>query len=179
MNRSGKILEKMLRMGTTLPSSSSTALEAAVARVGDRWALLIVDALLRAPRRFKELESAFPGLAPNVLSARLRRLAENGLVVAEQYSERPPRYEYRVSQSGKELAGALRLLASWGARSGGEAEAHGDAPLAGGHPGEAPALPRHPSCGTPLEVRWYCPTCERLAEPSDPSGAGEEALTWL
>ncbi len=83
-------------------------------RVGDRWTLLIIDALLDGPRRFKDLEAAVPGLAPNVLTARLRRLEGDGLVVAVPYSDRPARYEYRVSAEGRELAGAMRLLASWG-----------------------------------------------------------------
>lgn len=129
-----------------------------MARVGDRWSLLILDALMEGPRRFKELESAVQGLAPNVLSARLRHLSHDGLVVAEPYSARPVRYEYRVSTDGMELAGALKLLASWGARSAGEEEVPG---------------PRHGSCGTLLEAHWYCPTCDRVAE------GGEEDLTWL
>ena len=86
-----------------------------MARVGDRWTLLIIDALMEGPRRFKDLEAAVAGLAPNVLSARLRRMEGDGLVVAVPYSQRPPRYEYRVSAEGRELAGAMRLLASWGA----------------------------------------------------------------
>jgi DNA-binding HxlR family transcriptional regulator len=114
----------------------------------------VVDALLDGPRRFKDLEAAVPGLAPNVLTARLRRLEREGLVVAVPYSERPTRYEYGVSAEGRELAGALRLLARWGARAAGET-------------GEEVDGPRHRSCGTPLEVRWYCPTCERVTERAD------------
>ncbi len=135
---------------------SGRGLQAAAARVGDRWALLIVDALLEGPRRWKDLLDAVPGVAPNILSARLRRLEQDGLVVSEPYSARPVRYEYRVSAEGKELAGALRLLGSWGASAA----------------GEGASGPRHAACGTSLEARWYCPTCERLAEPAD-------AVTWL
>ncbi len=137
--------------------AGNSALDVAMARVGDRWTLLIVDALLDGPRRFKELEAAVPGLAPNVLSARLRRLESEGLIVAVPYSDRPPRHEYRVTEQGRELAGALRLLARWGARAtGGEAEG-----------------PRHRSCGTFLEARWYCPTCERVTERAD------DDVEWL
>jgi len=133
------------------------ALDLAMARVGDRWTLLVIDALLDGPRRFKDLESALPGLAPNVLSARLRRLEADGLVVASPYSHRPARFEYNVSAEGRELAGALRLLARWGARTGGD---------------DAPG-PRHRSCGTPLEAHWYCPTCELVA------GSAEDDVAWL
>jgi DNA-binding HxlR family transcriptional regulator len=137
--------------------AGNSAQDVAMAIVGDRWTLLVVDALLEGPRRFKDLEAAVPGLAPNVLSARLRRLEREGIIVADRYSDRPTRYEYRVSEQGRELAGALRLLARWGAQStGGEVEG-----------------PRHRSCGTPLEARWYCPTCERVTDRAD------DDIAWL
>lgn len=129
----------------------NAALDLAMARVGDRWTLLVIDALLEGPRRFSDLQEAIPGIAPNVLSARLRRLEQEGLVSADAYSDRPRRFEYRVSETGRELAGALRLLARWGAHaSGGDVEG-----------------PRHRTCGTPLEARWYCPTCARVTDTVD------------
>jgi DNA-binding HxlR family transcriptional regulator len=117
-------------------------LEEALARVGDRWTLLVVDALLDGPRRFGELAASVAGIAPNILTQRLRHLEREALVVARPYSERPPRAVYELSERGRELAGALRLLAEWGARGAEEAE-----PL------------RHSTCGTPLEARWWCGTC--------------------
>jgi DNA-binding HxlR family transcriptional regulator len=134
-------------MRSTLPSVSepaTTPLAAALDSVGDRWTLLVVAALLEGAKRFNELQDELEGIAPNVLSGRLKLLAEQALIVARPYSERPPRFEYELTESGRELAGALRLLADWGAR-------HRE----GGDP------PRHEACGTPVEVRWWCPTCER------------------
>jgi DNA-binding HxlR family transcriptional regulator len=122
----------------------------ALARVGDRWTLLVVAALLEGPMRFNELQEALPGIAPNVLSGRIKGLVEQALVVAAPYSERPPRFVYELTASGRELAGALRLLADWGARGADAAE-----PL------------RHTVCGTPLEARWWCPSCEQAVEDSD------------
>ena len=119
----------------------SSPLADALERVGDRWTLLVVAALLDGPRRFNELHEELEGIAPNVLSARLKSLAEQALVVPQPYSERPPRFAYELSESGRELAGALRLLADWGARSAG-AEPY-----------------RHDACGSALEARWYCPAC--------------------
>jgi DNA-binding HxlR family transcriptional regulator len=124
----------------------------ALAAVGDRWTLLVVEALLDGPSRFNDLQDAIAGIAPNILSERLRRLEREGLAVAQPYSERPPRYVYELTTSGTELAGALRLLADWGAR----------------HSGAEPV--RHDACGTPLEARWYCPTCDQSVE--DPAEAG-------
>ncbi len=124
-----------------------TPLEEALARVGDRWTLLVVDALLDGPRRFGELAATVAGIAPNILTQRLRHLEREALVVARPYSQRPPRAVYELTERGRELAGALRLLASWGASRSGAAD-----PI------------RHLACGTPLEARWYCPTCDAVAE---------------
>ena len=134
-----------------------TALEAALDRVGDRWSLLLVDALLAGGRRFGELRDELPGLAPNILTERLRRLEREGIVVATPYSTRPPRMEYSLTGDGRDLASALRLLADWGTRrTGGE-------PL------------RHDRCGTPLEARWFCPTCA-LAVSDAEIGAEETRI---
>ena len=126
---------------------ASSPLAEALARVGDRWTLLVVEALLSGPRRFNDLLGQIPGIAANILSDRLKRLEREGLLVARLYSERPPRAAYHLTAEGRELAGALRLLAYWGS----------------GHADPTQAL-RHPECGTPIEARWYCPTCDRLVD---------------
>ena len=129
---------------------TASPLADALARVGDRWTLQVVAALLDGPRRFGDLEETLPGIAPNVLSQRLRTLERQGLVVPEPYSQRPPRYVYSLSESGRGLAGALRLLTDWGARQ------------------SDSEPPRHEACGAVLEARWYCPTCERPVDaPQD------------
>jgi DNA-binding HxlR family transcriptional regulator len=125
----------------------SSPLAEALARVGDRWTLLVVEALLPGPRRFNDLLSQIPGIAANILSERLKRLERDGLLVARPYSKRPPRAAYQLTAAGTELAGALRLLAHWGTRHTGLADP-----------------PHHPACGTPIEARWYCPTCDELVD---------------
>jgi len=123
-----------------------TPLELALERVGDRWSLLLVEALLDGPRRFNDLQEGV-AIAPNILTDRLRRLEREGVVLARPYSDRPPRMEYALTAAGRDLAGALRLLADWGARRSPDSN-----PL------------RHSLCGTPLEARWYCPTCTVVVE---------------
>lgn len=119
------------------------ALDAALARVGDRWTLLIVRRLLIGPGRFNELMDQVNGIAPNILTKRLRQLETDGLLVSSPYSQRPLRLRYTLTQPGQELAAALEQLRTWGAAQVG-----------------AP-LPRHDSCGTPLQWRPWCPTCNR------------------
>ena len=113
---------------------------------------MIVAALLSGAKRFGELQSEISGIAPNVLSSRLRRLTEQRLVVAEPYSQRPERFVYELTEAGRELAGPLRLLTQWGARRTGGGTAV------------------HAACGYPLEAVWYCATCQ---EPVADDEAGE------
>jgi DNA-binding HxlR family transcriptional regulator len=127
--------------------ADASPLDVALARVGDRWSLLVVEALLPGARRFADLQAEIPGIAPNILSDRLRRLERERVLSGRRYSDRPPRFTYELTADGRELAGALRLLADWGSRGSARAE-----PV------------RHESCGTPLEARWYCPTCARTVE---------------
>jgi DNA-binding HxlR family transcriptional regulator len=95
-------------------AASSSPLAAALERVGDRWSLLLVEALLAGPRRFSELAEAVPGIAPNILSDRLRRLESERVVRSTPYSERPPRFTYQLTPEVAELAGPQRLLADSG-----------------------------------------------------------------
>lgn len=123
---------------TTDPSP----LEQAVSRVGDRWTLLIVDALTAGPRRFNDLVDDLEGIATNILSQRLRRLEADGVVSSRPYSRRPLRHAYELTQTGRGLAAAVQTLGQWGAALSGRGEPY-----------------RHERCGTPLETRWWCPTC--------------------
>jgi DNA-binding HxlR family transcriptional regulator len=129
----------------------ATPLDRALTRVGDRWTLLVVEALLDGPRRFGELSEALPGIAPNVLAARLRRLEGERLVVAAPYSTRPVRHAYGLTADGRELAGALAVLGSWAMRV----------------DGVLPGVPYHGRCGTPLELRPWCPTCGLPVDDAD------------
>src|SRR6516162_8313553 len=78
--------------GAPAADPAFAALADALAAVGDRWTLLVIAALLDGPRRFGDLQDEVAGIAPNVLTQRLRQLERNALVVARPYSERPPRF---------------------------------------------------------------------------------------
>lgn len=135
----------------------STNLGHALSLIGDRWTLQVVAGLLDGPKRFGELAQRLDGIAPNVLTTRLRQLERDGLIVATPYSQRPVRLAYALADSGRELGDTIAVLAAWGARQTGEAEG-----------------PVHEVCGTSLETRLYCPTCERSIEE-----LAAEATSWV
>ena len=123
-------------------------LDLALDRIGDRWTLLIVHALMGGSLRFNELMANVEGIAPNILTKRLRQLEVDSLVVATPYSQKPVRFEYTLTEPGRELAAALASLSAWGARQ-------TDSPT---------SRPRHATCGSATELRSWCPTCNVVLE---------------
>jgi DNA-binding HxlR family transcriptional regulator len=81
--------------------------------VGERWTLLIVRDVFLGLRRFDQLKESL-GVARNVLADRLGRLVAEGILERVPYSERPPRFEYRLTAKGRELNVALTALRQWG-----------------------------------------------------------------
>jgi DNA-binding HxlR family transcriptional regulator len=123
------------------------ALDAAARRVGDRWSLRIVGALLDGERTFGELAAVIDGIAPTILTARLRALQASALVTATPYERRPVRMRYALTEPGRRLGAAITSLAEWGATREHDAE-----------------RPVHRTCGTPVETRPWCPTCDRRVD---------------
>jgi DNA-binding HxlR family transcriptional regulator len=117
-------------------------LDEALARAGDRWSLLILAVLLEAPATFSRLAEQVPGISPAVLSARLKALEADALVVATPYQDRPTRYRYEVTAAGGALRDALVALSAWGG-----AEVH------------------HDVCGSSAVIAWWCPTCQVAIDP--------------
>src|SRR3989442_3136542 len=81
--------------------------------VGERWTLLIIRDAFLGLRRFEQFQENL-GIARNVLTDRLNRLVEEGILDRVRYSERPERYEYRLTKKGRELNIALTALRQWG-----------------------------------------------------------------
>jgi DNA-binding HxlR family transcriptional regulator len=83
--------------------------------VGEKWSLLIIrDLIRRGPLRFQDLERSLTGIAPNTLSARLKRLEKEGVIESRLYETHPPRPEYFLTASGKALGPVLKSLYRWG-----------------------------------------------------------------
>src|SRR5437870_1363139 len=83
--------------------------------VGDRWTLLIIRDVVLGLRRFDEFLDSL-GIASNVLTERLNRLVDEGVLERVPYNERPERFEYRLTNKGRELGVALLALMQWGDR---------------------------------------------------------------
>lgn len=148
-----------------------SALSEALISIGDRWSLVIVDALTEGPLRFADLQDRVDGISTNILAARLRHLEGQGVVMAVPYSERPLRYTYDLTDAGRDLAGATRVLAQWSADHSGPSR-----PDRSGRrepKGASGGTPVHPSCGTSMVAVWWCPTCEQ------PAGAEPEDIVWV
>ena len=110
--------------------------------VGERWTLLIVRDLLARPRRFQDLQESLTGIAPNILSERLKLMEEHGLIRRSFYSDHPPRAAYELSDKGRELGLVVGALAAWGSR----------------HVHRGTALV-HEDCGHAVRLGYFCPDC--------------------
>jgi len=88
-----------------------------------------------------------------VLAGRLHRLVEEGILARERYQERPDRYEYVLTQKGRDLWPAINALRAWG-----DVYETPDGP---------PRLFVHEPCGTPIEAVAYCPHCAAIVPPED------------
>jgi len=125
------------RYGQRCPVAKSLEL------LGERWTLLVIRDLLSGSRRFQDLQTSLDGIAPNVLSERLKILEEHGIVAREFYSEHPPRAAYALTPRGRDLGMVVGALAVWGAR-----HVHKDVALV------------HDECNAALELTYYCPKCD-------------------
>jgi DNA-binding HxlR family transcriptional regulator len=90
------------------------AIDQALAIVGDKYSLSIVDRLYQNnAQRFVELEQGVTGISPRTLSARLKHLEREGLLHRQAFATMPPRVEYTLTEQGMDLAQAVQRLAQW------------------------------------------------------------------
>ncbi len=117
--------------------------------VGEWWSLLIVRDALLGVRRFDDFQARL-GISRNILTQRLTRLVETGVLERVQYSERPPRHEYRLTGKGRDLWHVVTAMRQWGDRW-----AAPDGP---------PVRLRHLGCG---RITTVVPTCSHCGERLD------------
>lgn len=88
----------------------------ALEQIGERWTILIIRDAFLGVRRFDDFQDSL-GIARNVLNDRLKRLCEAGIMEKRPYQEKPPRYEYRLTQKGIDLWPVVMTLMKWGDRN--------------------------------------------------------------
>lgn len=122
----------------------------ALSVIGERWSLLVLREIFLGQHRFDQIARA-TGVSRDILAARLKTLVGGGVLDKHRYEEHPPRYEYLLTEAGRELQPILLNLMEWGDR-------HVTV-------GEAPAVWRH-ECGAEFHPRTVCAHC---GDPVDSS----------
>lgn len=127
---------------------SASTYQCSVARtvevVGERWTMLILREAFLGVKRFDHIQRDL-GIARNILSDRLGKLVDQEILEKRRYSERPPRYEYRLTAKGRDLYPIVVTLMQWG-----------DKYTA---PGGAPVILVHDECGAVTSPLLTCDGC--------------------
>ncbi|HVV19603.1 MAG TPA: helix-turn-helix domain-containing protein [Pseudonocardiaceae bacterium] len=121
--------------------------------VGERWTILIIRDALLGVRRFDQFLASL-GVARTVLTDRLRGLVEDGILERVRYQERPARYEYVLTDKGRELSPIVVALLQWGGRH-----------VPGPHGPSRRA--EHAGHGHPATLRLVCDECSRPLAPGE------------
>jgi DNA-binding HxlR family transcriptional regulator len=127
------------------PRTKSCSVYRTVEVVGERWTNLILREAFLGVRRFDQM-SKHLGIARNILSDRLGKLVDNEILERRQYSERPPRFEYRLTEKGLDLYPIVVSLMAWG-------DKHLDAGAG------APVELVHADCGHVMQPKMVCSHC--------------------
>ena len=97
-----------------IESSQCAAVDQLVALLGEKWTLLILGALTKEPTlRYNDLQRAVRGVSQRMLTLRLKKLEENGLVKRTIFPTVPPRVDYELTPLGRTLIGPIRALLHW------------------------------------------------------------------
>jgi DNA-binding HxlR family transcriptional regulator len=121
--------------------------------IGEPWSPLILRDVFVGINRFDQIQADL-GISRKVLSERLGRLVDNGVVERHRYHERPPRDEYVLTEKGRELVDLLMVMVAWGDRWADD----------GAGP---PVLYRHHACGEVSHVELTCAHCGETMRAND------------
>jgi DNA-binding HxlR family transcriptional regulator len=130
------------------PSSVSRALQI----IGDKWSFMVVREGFFGNRRYDKILTEL-SIAPNILTDRLSRLVANGVLHRRQYQSSPDRYEYLLTDMGRDLYGPFIAMLGWGDRW-----------LSKGKP---PLLLKHLSCGHDFHAEVVCDHCKQPIVAAD------------
>ncbi len=99
------------KTSNTLPACP---VETTLTLIGDKWKVLILRDLMTGTKRFGELKRSLGNISQKVLTAQLRAMEENGLLIRTVYAEVPPRVEYSLTDLGRSLKPILDAMQVWG-----------------------------------------------------------------
>jgi DNA-binding HxlR family transcriptional regulator len=137
--------------------TSLAGMDCSIARtldvVGEWWTMLIIRDAFKGVTRYEDFHRNL-GIARTVLSTRLERLIDEGLMVPRQYSEHPPRSEYLLTEKGRDLFPVIVALIGWGDR------------WAAGE-GGPPVRLVHDPCGHPTRPEYHCDRCGGALGPEN------------
>lgn len=153
-------------------SDQNCSVARATAILGDRWTMLFIREAFLGTRRFDELQ-ALTGASPQIAASRLSRLVEAGVLRKVAYQERPTRYEYRLTEMGRELHPVMVTLMNWGDKWFDDGQG-------------APNPLRHLTCGEITRPHLVCDQCGEPAsinsvvnEPSEHFARQRRAMLAL
>jgi DNA-binding HxlR family transcriptional regulator len=132
-------------------ASQSCSIARTLSILGERWTLIVLTELFLGRRRFEEIQAERP-IASNILSQRLATLVEHGIAERHRYSEHPERFEYRLTEKGRELGPVQLALLRWGDKY--MADRSGP-----------PVESVHTECGHTFEMVATCSHCGKEIEP--------------
>jgi DNA-binding HxlR family transcriptional regulator len=121
--------------------------------LGDWWTPLVLRDAFLGVRRFDDFQHSL-GIGRNILSQRLRHLVEDGLLERKQYQEHPARFEYRLTEKGRDFYPVLAAMIRWGDRWLDEGRG-------------APVILRHRTCGHVIHAEVICPECRQPLAPGE------------
>jgi DNA-binding HxlR family transcriptional regulator len=119
--------------------------------IGDKWTLLILRQIMMGHDTYSDILQNLEGIPTNLLSDRLKTLAEDELIMLKLYQEHPPRYRYIMTESGMDLTDVFNSIILWGERN-----------LKKCH-----KKLTHSECGHKIEMAYYCPTCGKNISRND------------
>lgn len=131
--------------------------------LGDGWALLILRDAFYGARKFKDFEAG-TGAPPNVVSSRLKRLVDAGVLRRVEYQQHPVRHEYRLTEQGRDLYPVLASLQKWG-----DQYLSGDA--------GPPVTLTHNDCGHDADPTLVCGYCHEAIDVRAVTGASASEAT--
>lgn len=126
--------------------------------IGDRWTFMVMRETFFGVRRYDDFSTRL-GIASNILSDRLQKLVDAGLLKKTPYQDKPKRFEYRQTEMGTDLYGAYLAMIAWGDRW-----------LAGNK--GPPLLLKHKKCGADFTAAVVCSHCTEPLRAWDMGGVG-------